>query len=182
MCAMLTKIERENFWLKNKVDQLEEKLEKSETVREQLKAQVREQELTIGTLSNSVKEELNKLKAALASMISRLDEKLEDMDMSEGVEEDANDSVGTIKELDEDLILEALEDQIEFEHSRVMNLIKDASKSPADVVFVLAELVKLTLEKNFKEMKSLLEKCKIDSNLPDLLEQYQQELTEYGRE
>lgn len=180
--AMLTKIERENFWLKNRVDQLEEKLEKSETVREQLKAQVREQELTIGTLSNSVKEELNKLKAALASMISRLDEKLEDMDMSEGVEEDVNDSVGTIKELDEDLILEALEDQIEFEHSRVMNLIKDNSKNPADVVFVLAELVKLTLEKNFKEMKSLLESCGIDSNLPDLLEQYQQELTEYGRE
>lgn len=182
MCAMLTKIERENFWLKNKVDQLEEKLEKSETVREQLKAQVREQELTIGTLSNSVKEELNKLKAALASMISKLDEKLEDMDMSEGVEEDANDSVGTIKELDEDLILEALEDQIEFEHSRVMNLIKDNSKNPADVLFTLTELVKLTLEKNFKEMKSLLESCGIDSNLPDLLEQYQQELTEYGRE
>lgn len=180
MCAMLTKIERENFWLKNKVDQLEEKLEKSETVREQLKAQVREQELTIGTLSNSVKEELNKLKAALASMISRLDEKLEDM--SEGVEEDANDSVGTIKELDEDLILEALEDQIEFEHSRVMNLIKDNSKNPADVLFTLMELVKLAAEKNFKEMKSLLEKCGIDSNLPDLLEQYQQELTEYGRE
>lgn len=173
MCAMLTKIERENFWLKNKVDQLEEKLEKSETVREQLKAQVREQELTIGTLSNSVKEELNKLKAALASMISKLDEKLEDMDMSEGVEEDANDSVGTI---------EALEDQIEFEHSRVMNLIKDNSKNPADVLFTLTELVKLTLEKNFKEMKSLLESCGIDSNLPDLLEQYQQELTEYGRE
>lgn len=179
MCAMLTKIERENFWLKNKVDQLEEKFEKSEMVREQLRAQVREQELTIGTLSNSVKEELNKLKAALVSMINRLDEKLEDMDMSEGVEENVNDSVaGTIKELDEDLILEALEDQIEVEHSRVMNLVKDSSKNPADVVFVLAELVKLTIEKNFKEMKSLLEKCRIDSNLPDLLEQYH----EYGRE
>lgn len=182
MCAMLTKIERENFWLKNKVDQLEEKLEKSEIVRGQLKAQVREQELTIGTLNNSVKEELSKLKAALAAMINRLDEKLEDMDMSEGVKKGVNDSVGNIKELDEDLILEALEDKIEAEHIRVMNLIKDSSKNPADVLFTLMELVKLAAEKNFKEMKSLLERCGIDSNLPDLLEQYQQEFTEDGRE
>lgn len=162
-------IGKENFWLKRKADQLEKELTESVIVIEQLKVKVKEQELIIKTLNNSVKEELNKLKSALASMIDMLDEKLENMS-----EEDTND---LIEKLDEDL---TLEDKIETEHIRVVDLIKNKHKS--NTLPILIEMMNLAEEQNFKEMKFLLEKCGIDSNLPDLLEQYQQEFDKDGCE
>lgn len=122
---------------------------------EQLQAENKEQKTTIELL----RKELLRLKSELSEIVKSLDKEL-----ANDEKEVNKECVGSIKELDDDLILE------EFEH--IIEELKDKIKNPVKVFHLSLEIMALIVDEKYKELFNLLDRYGIQSSLPILLEQY----------
>ena len=150
----------DNSWIKSQLKRLEQ--DKVKQI-EQLQAENKEQKTTIELL----RKELLRLKSGLLELVKSLDEKLINDE-----KEVNKECVGTIKELDDDLILEEFEEKIKEEGERIIEELKDKIKNPIKVFHLSLEIMELIVDEKYKELFNLLDKYGIQSSLPILLEQY----------
>lgn len=130
---------------------------------EQLQAENKEQKTTIELLSK----ELLRLKSELSEIVKSLDKELanDEKEVNKGC-------VGSIKELDDDLILEEFEEKFEEEGEHIIEELKDKIKNPVKVFHLSLEIMALIVNEKYKELFNLLDRYGIQSSLPILLEQY----------
>lgn len=150
----------DNSWIKSQLKRLEQ--DKVKQI-EQLQAENKEQKTTIELL----RKELLRLKSGLLELVKSLDEKLINDE-----KEVNKECVGTIKELDDDLILEEFEEKIKEEGEHIIEELKDKIKNPIKVFHLSLEIMELIVDEKYKELFNLLDKYGIQSSLPILLEQY----------
>lgn len=130
---------------------------------EQLQAENKEQKTTIELL----RKELLRLKSELSEIVKSLDKELanDEKEVNKGC-------VGSIKELDDDLILEEFEEKVKEEGEHIIEELKDKIKNPAKVFHLSLEIMALIVDEKYKELFNLLDRYGIQSSLPILLEQY----------
>ena len=121
---------------------------------EQLQAENKEQKTTIELL----RKELLRLKSELSEIVKSLEVNKE--------------CVGSIKELDDDLILEEFEEKVKEEGEHIIEELKDKIKNPVKVFHLSLEIMALIVDEKYKELFNLLDRYGIQSSLPILLEQY----------
>ncbi len=130
---------------------------------EQLQAENKEQKTTIELL----RKELLRLKSELSEIVKSLDKEL-----ANDEKEVNKECVGSIKELDDDLILEEFEEKIKEEEEHIIEELKDKIKNPVKVFHLSLEIMALIVDEKYKELFNLLDRYGIQSSLPILLEQY----------
>ena len=130
---------------------------------EQLQAENKEQKTTIELL----RKELLRLKSELSEIVKSLDKEL-----ANDEKEVNKECVGSIKELDDDLILEEFEEKVKEEGERIIEELKDKIKNPVKVFHLSLEIMALIVDEKYKELFNLLDRYGIQSSLPILLEQY----------
>lgn len=130
---------------------------------EQLQAENKEQKTTIELL----RKELLRLKSELSEIVKSLDKEL-----ANDEKEVNKECVGSIKELDDDLILEEFEEKVKEEGEHIMEELKDKIKNPVKVFHLSLEIMALIVDEKYKELFNLLDRYGIQSSLPILLEQY----------
>ena len=130
---------------------------------EQLQAENREQKTTIELL----RKELLRLKSELSEIVKSLDKEL-----ANDEKEVNKECVGSIKELDDDLILEEFEEKVKEEGEHIIEELKDKIKNPVKVFHLSLEIMALIVDEKYKELFNLLDRYGIQSSLPILLEQY----------
>lgn len=150
----------DNSWIKSQLKRLEQ--DKVKQI-EQLQTENKEQKTTIELL----RKELLRLKSGLLELVKSLDEKLINDE-----KEVNKECVGTIKELDDDLILEEFEEKIKEEGEHIIEELKDKIKNPVKVFHLSLEIMELIVDEKYKELFNLLDRYGIQSSLPILLEQY----------
>lgn len=130
---------------------------------EQLQAKNKEQKTTIELL----RKELLRLKSELSEIVKSLDKELanDEKEVNKGC-------VGSIKELDDDLILEEFEEKVKEEGEHIIEELKDKIKNPVKVFHLSLEIMALIVDEKYKELFNLLDRYGIQSSLPILLEQY----------
>ena len=130
---------------------------------EQLQAENKEQKTTIELL----RKELLRLKSELSEIVKSLDKELanDEKEVNKGC-------VGSIKELDDDLILEEFEEKVKEEGEHIIEELKDKIKNPVKVFHLSLEIMELIVDEKYKELFNLLDRYGIQSSLPILLEQY----------
>lgn len=130
---------------------------------EQLQAENKEQKTTIELL----RKELLRLKSELSEIVKSLDKELanDEKEVNKGC-------VGSIKELDDDLILEEFEEKVKEEGEHIIEELKDKIKNPVKVFHISLEIMALIVDEKYKELFNLLDRYGIQSSLPILLEQY----------
>lgn len=130
---------------------------------EQLQAENKEQKTTIELL----RKELLRLKSELSEIVKSLDKELanDEKEVNKGC-------VGSIKELDDDLILEEFEEKVKEEGEHIIEELKDKIKNPVKVFHLSLEIMALIVDEKYKELFNLLYRYGIQSSLPILLEQY----------
>lgn len=130
---------------------------------EQLQAENKEQKTTIELL----RKELLRLKSELSEIVKSLDKELanDEKEVNKGC-------VGSIKELDDDLILEEFEEKIKEEGEHIIEELKDKIKNPVKVFHLSLEIMALIVDEKYKELFNLLDRYGIQSSLPILLEHY----------
>ncbi len=129
----------------------------------QLQAENKEQKTTIELL----RKELLRLKSELSEIVKSLDKELanDEKEVNKGC-------VGSIKELDDDLILEEFEEKVKEEGEHIIEELKDKIKNPVKVFHLSLEIMALIVDEKYKELFNLLDRYGIQSSLPILLEQY----------
>lgn len=149
----------DNSWITSQLKRLEQ--DKVKQI-EQLQAENKEQKTTIELL----RKELLRLKSELSEIVKSLDKELanDEKEVNKGC-------VGSIKELDDDLILEEFEEKVKEEGEHIIEELKDKIKNPVKVFHLSLEIMALIVEK-YKELFNLLDRYGIQSSLPILLEQY----------
>lgn len=130
---------------------------------EQLQAENKEQKTTIELL----RKELLRLKSELSEIVKSLDKEL-----ANDEKEVNKECVGSIKELDDDLILEEFEEKVKEEGEHIIEELKDKIKNPVKVFHLSLEIMALIVDEKYKELFNLLDRYGIQSSLPILLEQY----------
>lgn len=130
---------------------------------EQLQAENKEQKTTIELL----RKELLRLKSELSEIVKSLDKEL-----ANDEKEVNKECVGSIKELDYDLILEEFEEKVKEEGEHIIEELKDKIKNPVKVFHLSLEIMALIVDEKYKELFNLLDRYGIQSSLPILLEQY----------
>lgn len=130
---------------------------------EQLQAENKEQKTTIELL----RKELLRLKSELSEIVKSLDKEL-----TNDEKEVNKECVGSIKELDDDLILEEFEEKVKEEGEHIIEELKDKIKNPVKVFHLSLEIMALIVDEKYKELFNLLDRYGIQSSLPILLEQY----------
>ncbi len=150
----------DNSWIKSQLKRLEQ--DKVKQI-EQLQTENKEQKTTIELL----RKELLRLKSGLLELVKSLDEKLINDE-----KEVNKECIGTIKELDDDLILEEFEEKIKEEGEHIIEELKDKIKNPVKVFHLSLEIMALIVDEKYKELFNLLDRYGIQSSLPILLEQY----------
>ena len=130
---------------------------------EQLQAENKEQKTTIELL----RKELLRLKSELSEIVKSLDKEL-----ANDEKEVNKECVGSIKELDDDLILEEFEEKVKEEGEHIIEELKDKIKNPVKVFHLSLEIMELIVDEKYKELFNLLDRYGIQSSLPILLEQY----------
>lgn len=130
---------------------------------EQLQAENKEQKTTIELL----RKELLRLKSELSEIFKSLDKEL-----ANDEKEVNKECVGSIKELDDDLILEEFEEKVKEEGEHIIEELKDKIKNPVKVFHLSLEIMALIVDEKYKELFNLLDRYGIQSSLPILLEQY----------
>ena len=130
---------------------------------EQLQAENKEQKTTIELL----RKELLRLKSELSEIVKSLDKEL-----ANDEKEVNKECVGSIKELDDDLILEEFEEKVKEEGEHIIEELKDKIKNPIKVFHLSLEIMALIVDEKYKELFNLLDRYGIQSSLPILLEQY----------
>ena len=130
---------------------------------EQLQAENKEQKTTIELL----RKELLRLKSKLSKIVKSLDKEL-----ANDEKEVNKECVGSIKELDDDLILEEFEEKVKEEGEHIIEELKDKIKNPVKVFHLSLEIMALIVDEKYKELFNLLDRYGIQSSLPILLEQY----------
>lgn len=130
---------------------------------EQLQAENKEQKTTIELL----RKELLRLKSELSEIVKSLYKELanDEKEVNKGC-------VGSIKELDDDLILEEFEEKVKEEGEHIIEELKDKIKNPVKVFHLSLEIMALIVDEKYKELFNLLDRYGIQSSLPILLEQY----------
>lgn len=130
---------------------------------EQLQAENKEQKTTIELL----RKELLRLKSELSEIVKSLDKEL-----ANDEKEVNKECVGSIKELDDGLILEEFEEKVKEEGEHIIEELKDKIKNPVKVFHLSLEIMALIVDEKYKELFNLLDRYGIQSSLPILLEQY----------
>lgn len=150
----------DNSWITSQLKRLgQDKVKQIE----QLQAENKEQKTTIELL----RKELLRLKSELSEIIKSLDKELanDEKEVNKGC-------VGSIKELDDDLILEEFEEKVKEEGEHIIEELKDKIKNPVKVFHLSLEIMALIVDEKYKELFNLLDRYGIQSSLPILLEQY----------
>lgn len=150
----------DNSWITSQLKRLgQDKVKQIE----QLQAENKEQKTTIELL----RKELLRLKSELSEIVKSLDKELanDEKEVNKGC-------VGSIKELDDDLILEEFEEKVKEEEEHIIEELKDKIKNPAKVFHLSLEIMALIVDEKYKELFNLLDRYGIQSSLPILLEQY----------
>lgn len=150
----------DNSWITSQLKRLgQDKVKQIE----QLQAENKEQKTTIELL----RKELLRLKSELSEIVKSLDKEL----ANDGKEVNKG-CVGSIKELDDDLILEEFEEKVKEEGEHIIEELKDKIKNPVKVFHLSLEIMALIVDEKYKELFNLLDRYGIQSSLPILLEQY----------
>lgn len=155
-----TLIGMDNSWIISQLKRLgQDKVKQIE----QLQAENKEQKTTIELL----RKELLRLKSELSEIVKSLDKELanDEKEVNKGC-------VGSIKELDDDLILEEFEEKVKEEGEHIIEELKDKIKNPVKVFHLSLEIMALIVDEKYKELFNLLDRYGIQSSLPILLEQY----------
>ena len=150
----------DNSWITSQLKRLgQDKVKQIE----QLQAENKEQKTTIELL----RKELLRLKSELSEIVKSLDKELanDEKEVNKGC-------VGSIKELDDDLILEEFEEKVKEEGEHIIEELKDKIKNPVKVFHLSLEIMVLIVDEKYKELFNLLDRYGIQSSLPILLEQY----------
>lgn len=150
----------DNSWITSQLKRLgQDKVKQIE----QLQAGNKEQKTTIELL----RKELLRLKSELSEIVKSLDKELanDEKEVNKGC-------VGSIKELDDDLILEEFEEKVKEEGEHIIEELKDKIKNPVKVFHLSLEIMALIVDEKYKELFNLLDRYGIQSSLPILLEQY----------
>lgn len=150
----------DNSWITSQLKRLgQDKVKQIE----QLQAENKEQKTTIELL----RKELLRLKSELSEIVKSLDKELanDEKEVNKGC-------VGSIKELDDDLILEEFEEKVKEEGEHIIEELKDKIKNPVKVFHLSLEIMALIVDEKYKELFNLLDRYGIQSSLPILLEQY----------
>jgi uncharacterized membrane-anchored protein YhcB (DUF1043 family) len=150
----------DNSWIISQLKRLgQDKVKQTE----QLQAENKEQKTTIELL----RKELLRLKSELSEIVKSLDKELanDEKEVNKGC-------VGSIKELDDDLILEEFEEKVKEEGEHIIEELKDKIKNPVKVFHLSLEIMALIVDEKYKELFNLLDRYGIQSSLPILLEQY----------
>ena len=115
---------------------------------EQLQAENKEQKTTIELL----RKELLRLKSELSEIVKSLDKELanDEKEVNKGC-------VGSIKELDDDLILEEFEEKVKEEGEHIIEELKDKIKNPVKVFHLSLEIMALIVDEKYKELFNLLD-------------------------
>lgn len=150
----------DNSWIISQLKRLGQDKEKQI---EQLQAENKEQKTTIELL----RKELLRLKSELSEIVKSLDKEL-----ANDEKEVNKECVGSIKELDDDLILEEFEEKVKEEGEHIIEELKDKIKNPVKVFHLSLEIMALIVDEKYKELFNLLDRYGIQSSLPILLEQY----------
>lgn len=153
----------DNSWITSQLKRLgQDKVKQIEQI-EQLQAENKEQKTTIELL----RKELLRLKSELSEIVKSLDKELanDEKEVNKGC-------VGSIKELDDDLILEEFEEKVKEEGEHIIEELKDKIKNPVKVFHLSLEIMALIVDEKYKELFNLLDRYGIQSSLPILLEQY----------
>lgn len=149
----------DNSWITSQLKRLgQDKVKQIE----QLQAENKEQKTTIELL----RKELLRLKSELSEIVKSLDKELanDEKEVNKGC-------VGSIKELDDDLILEEFEEKVKEEGEHIIEELKDKIKNPVKVFHLSLEIMALIVDEKYKELFNLLDRYGIQSSLP-ILEQY----------
>lgn len=150
----------DNSWITSQLKRLgQDKVKQIE----QLQAENKEQKTTIELL----RKELLRLKSELSEIVKSLDKEL-----ANDEKEVNKECVGSIKELDDDLILEEFEEKVKEEGEHIIEELKDKIKNPVKVFHPSLEIMALIVDEKYKELFNLLDRYGIQSSLPILLEQY----------
>lgn len=150
----------DNSWITSQLKRLgQDKVKQIE----QLQAENKEQKTTIELL----RKELLRLKSELSEIVKSLDKELanDEKEVNKGC-------VGSVKELDDDLILEEFEEKVKEEGEHIIEELKDKIKNPVKVFHLSLEIMALIVDEKYKELFNLLDRYGIQSSLPILLEQY----------
>lgn len=150
----------DNSWITSQLKRLgQDKVKQIE----QLQAENKEQKTTIELL----RKELLRLKSELSEIVKSLDKELanDEKEVNKGC-------VGSIKELDDDLILKEFEEKAKEEGEHIIEELKNKIKNPVKVFHLSLEIMALIVDEKYKELFNLLDRYGIQSNLPILLEQY----------
>lgn len=150
----------DNSWITSQLKRLgQDKVKQIE----QLQAENKEQKTTIELL----RKELLRLKSELSEIVKSLYKELanDEKEVNKGC-------VGSIKELDDDLILEEFEEKVKEEGEHIIEELKDKIKNPVKVFHLSLEIMALIVDEKYKELFNLLDRYGIQSSLPILLEQY----------
>ena len=148
----------DNSRIKSQLKRLEQ-----DKVKQIEQLQNKEQKTTIELL----RKELLRLKSGLLEIVKSLDKEL-----ANDEKEVNKECVGSIKELDDDLILEEFEEKVKEEGEHIIEELKDKIKNPVKVFHLSLEIMALIVDEKYKEMFNLLDRYGIQSSLPILLEQY----------
>lgn len=150
----------DNSWITSQLKRLgQDKVKQIE----QLQAENKEQKTTIELL----RKELLRLKSELSEIVKSLDKEL-----ANDEKEVNKECIGSIKELDDDLILEEFEEKVKEEGEHIIEELKDKIKNPVKVFHLSLEIMALIVDEKYKELFNLLDRYGIQSSLPILLEQY----------
>lgn len=150
----------DNSWITSQLKRLgQDKVKQIE----QLQAENKEQKTTIELL----RKELLRLKSELSEIVKSLYKEL-----ANDEKEVNKECVGSIKELDDDLILEEFEEKVKEEGEHIIEELKDKIKNPVKVFHLSLEIMALIVDEKYKELFNLLDRYGIQSSLPILLEQY----------
>lgn len=150
----------DNSWITSQLKRLgQDKVKQIE----QLQAENKEQK----TIIELLRKELLRLKSELSEIVKSLDKELanDEKEVNKGC-------VGSIKELDDDLILEEFEEKVKEEGEHIIEELKDKIKNPVKVFHLSLEIMALIVDEKYKELFNLLDRYGIQSSLPILLEQY----------
>lgn len=143
----------DNSWITSQLKRLgQDKVKQIE----QLQAENKEQKTTIELL----RKELLRLKSELSEIVKSLDKELanDEKEVNKGC-------VGSIKELDDDLILEEFEEKVKEEGEHIIEELKDKIKNPVKVFHLSLEIMALIVDEKYKELFNLLDRYGIQSSL-----------------
>lgn len=130
----------DNSWITSQLKRLgQDKVKQIE----QLQAENKEQKTTIELL----RKELLRLKSELSEIVKSLDKELanDEKEVNKGC-------VGSIKELDDDLILEEFEEKVKEEGEHIIEELKDKIKNPVKVFHLSLEIMALIVDEKYKEL------------------------------